>query len=98
MKTAILDTWTETERGWGQRSDGCSVHLTKDDYNVYVKKYWDALPDKTPDEYDRPDNSIRNIVIFDDLFVKLQESEFGIRIWQPEFRELKEKNEILFKD
>lgn len=26
MNTAFLDTWTESERGWGQRSDGCSIH------------------------------------------------------------------------
>ena len=32
MKTAFLDTWTESESGWGQRSDGCSIHLSKEEY------------------------------------------------------------------
>lgn len=98
MKTAFLDTWTETERGWGQRSDGCSIHLTKEDYKKYVESYWSSMPASTPDEYERPDNFVREIVLGTKLFNRLKKSESGIRIWESDFRELKVNNEILFKD
>jgi hypothetical protein len=98
MKTAILDTWTESESGWGQKPDGCSIHLNKEDYKKYVKDYWDSMPDSAPSCYERPDGDLRDIVVSDELFNKLAESKGGIRLWQSELRELKEKNEILFKD
>lgn len=98
MKTAVLDTWTESEAGWGQKPDGCSIHLTREDYKKYVEHYWSKMPAATPDVYERPDNSLREIVVSDELFKKLEESNGGFRLWQSELRELKEKNEILFKD
>ncbi len=98
MNNAILDTWTESERGWGQRPDGCTIHLTEKDYKEYVKAYWAKMPDTVQDEYSRPDNRLRNIVISDVLFENLSKSENGICLWQSEFNKLKESSEILFKD
>lgn len=98
MKTAFLDTWTESERGWGQRPDGCTIHLSKEDYKAYVKEYWDRMPNTVQDEYSRPDNNVREVVLSDSLQEKLNKSKNGICLWQTQFRELKEKNEILFKD
>ena len=98
MNTAFLDTWTESESGWGQRSDGCSIHLSKEHYKQYVEEYWDSMPDSVPDEYERPDSNLREVVISKNLFNKLSKSKNGIRIYNTDFRELKTKNEILFKD
>jgi len=99
MKTAFLETWTETERGWGQRDDGCSIHLTKEDYEKYVKEYWAGMPKEVPDEYERPDGNLREVVVSEKIFKKLKKLKSnGFRYWKSEFRELKEKNEILFKD
>lgn len=99
-KTAFLETWTESESGWGQRPDGCSIHLTKEDYKKYVDKYWAGMPNSVPDEYERPDSNLREIVLSEKLFkeLKSKKSKNGIRLWQTQFRELKEKNEILFKN
>ena len=98
IKTAFLDTWTESEAGWGQRSDGCSIHLSKEDYKTYVKKYWDSMPDVAPDEYERPDGGLREVVLSNTLYKRLKKTKFGMRLWQSELRELKEKKEILFTD
>lgn len=96
MKTAYLETWTEM--GFGQRSDGCSIHLTPEDYKKYVKKYWDGMPDKVQEEYERPDSNLKEVVLSNSLFKKVVKSEkFGIRLFQSDFEELKTKNEILFK-
>jgi len=51
--------WTETEAGWGQRPDGYSLHLTREDSETYVKDYWNKMPDRGPNgevpyEYSRP--------------------------------------------
>jgi len=99
INTAFLDTWTESESGWGQRDDGGSIHLTKEDYKKYVEDYWSTMPKEVPHEYVRPDNNLREIVISDKLFKQLKKSKkSGIRLWKSELRDLKEKNEILFKN
>ncbi len=50
----LVQKWEETERGWGQRPDGYSIHLSQDDLDAYVKAYWATQPDAVPDEYERP--------------------------------------------
>lgn len=98
MKTAFLETWTESESGWGQKPDGCSIHLSKEDYKQYVKEYWDSMPDAVPECYERPDNGLREVVVSKKLYKEIEKSKNGIRLWQSELRELKEKKEILFTD
>lgn len=98
MKEAVLETWTESEAGWGQKSDGCSIHLTREDFKKYIDTFWKSMPEKTPSIYERPDSNLRDIIISDKLFKKIKKSKNGIRFWQSEFNSLKESNEILFKD
>ena len=99
MNIALLETWTESERGWGSRNDGCTLHLTKEDYKKYVEEYWKTMPDKVPDEYSRPDGNLKAVVISDDLLKSLNESKkFGICLWQSEFREKKNSKEIMYME
>jgi len=82
---AILVEWTESERGWGIRPDGYSVHLTKQAADDYFKEYWDSMPKAAPDEYSRPaDKSLwETIVIADELYNILVASRTGsVRLWQ----------------
>lgn len=46
--------WEESERGWGTRDDGYSLHATKNDAEKYVEDYWEGMPNCVPDEYSRP--------------------------------------------
>ena len=47
--------WEESERGWGVRPDGYSVHLSLEDAKAYIGAYWDRMPPPPPpDEYSRP--------------------------------------------
>jgi len=55
-------TWTESERGWGLRPDGYSLHETQDDVRAYIDAHWARertlnAQYGTPDEYSRPDAS-----------------------------------------
>ena len=52
-RVAIMP-WEESERGWGTRPDGFSIHPDADDYRTFLKAYWDRMPDSPPDEYERP--------------------------------------------
>lgn len=46
--------WTEYERGWGQRPDGTTYHLTLEEAKKYIDDYWSKMPDNVPDEYSSP--------------------------------------------
>lgn len=54
-KTLWRQNWLESERGWGIRPDGYSLHTTRGDVDAYIAQYWDGMPDTVPDEYSRPD-------------------------------------------
>jgi hypothetical protein len=77
--------WIESERGMGQRDDGYSLHLTKEDSDVFIKEYWDSMPDRgpngeVPDTYSRPEDP--HIVSVDaKTFKKIKKSKNGIRSW-----------------
>lgn len=98
MKTAFLDTWTESESGWGQRPDGCTIHLTEADYKKYVNAYWNRMPKSVPDEYSRPDGRLREVVLSDKLFKEVKKTKNGLLLWQSEFSKKKDSNDILFKN
>lgn len=81
--TVVIQTWMESERGWGVRPDGYSLHRTNADLEAYVKKYWDGMPDKAPAEYSRPagDPKLIDLGEEDTRVVWLQEhpEELGYR-------------------
>lgn len=81
---AITQAWVESEKGWGVRPDGSSLHLTEQDREKFIKEYWDGMPDETPDVYCRPEGQPRGCLIDDETYSKLliatNDGEYGIRI------------------
>ena len=58
----VCQFWEESERGWGVRPDGFSLHLSMADHAAYVKEHNDALPKGyVPDEYTRVSGSAHPI-------------------------------------
>jgi hypothetical protein len=53
----VCQKWEESERGWGTRPDGYSLHLSFADLKIFINEYWDGMPDEVPDEYSRPDGT-----------------------------------------
>lgn len=96
MKEVIIQEWTESERGWGTRPDGCTIHKTISDRHEFVKKYWSKMPKEIPDEYSRPEGEPREVVISDELYKNFEGVKFGFWLTQNDFREKKDKREILF--
>lgn len=61
---AVLQEWEESERGWGVRPDGATLHLTQTDRDIYVdgfNKEFNPPMDEAPDEYRRVSGPPRNI-------------------------------------
>lgn len=71
--------WEESERGWGTRPDGYSLHLTFQDAEIYIREYWDSMPDAVPDEYSRPDGNIYPCLVDKNVCEEIKDSKNGIR-------------------
>lgn len=55
----LIQEWEESEKGYGVRPDGFSIHRNEQDLADFIKKHWDALPDSAPDTYSRPSGAPR---------------------------------------
>jgi len=76
MKKVYLQYWEESERGWGIRPDGCSLHLTEEDRNKYITSIYEQRKNdkEVPYEYDRPVGESIKVMINDNLFELIKES------------------------
>jgi len=50
----VVQKWEESERGWGTRPDGYTLHLNMKDRDRYIKEFNAKLPDEPPECYSRP--------------------------------------------
>lgn len=80
--TVVVQKWEESERGWGTRPDGYSLHFSKADCTRYIKEYWDEMPDVVPDEYSRPDGKPYLCDIDEKTYRKVKRSKGGIRCFE----------------
>jgi hypothetical protein len=92
MPKILVTEWLETERGWGQRPDGYSLHLTLRDMKKYIQEYWDSMPDRgpggeAPDEYSRPCGPENGVwcECSDELYQQVIAAAIahnGLRVWE----------------
>lgn len=76
--TVIVQKWEESERGWGTRPDGYSLHLTDADRVEFINEYWKGMPSEIPDEYSRPSGTPYTATVTDEVYNEVKESENGI--------------------
>lgn len=80
--TAYLQPWTESERGWGSRPDGHTLHATLEARNAFVKKDHDDTRAKhgseAPDCYSFADGEPRLVRITKDAAERLARAIDGI--------------------
>jgi hypothetical protein len=98
MNKVTLQFWEESERGWGVRPCGCSLHLGKSERDNYVKSIYECRDsDFVPNEYDRIIGEPIDAFISDVMFsrVKLKTS---IRIYEHELNNLMSMAEIIVRD
>jgi hypothetical protein len=92
--TICFMAWEESERGWGVRPDGCSLHLSAEEADCFIDKYNAELPDEVPDIYSRPVHPRFNIRVSDALYRHVKQSGLGLRLSQPDYLRLKETGEL----
>lgn len=71
--------WEESERGWGTRPDGYSLHLSPLHAELFIREYWDTMPDEIPDEYSRPGCEPFPVEVDEETFDRVKNSKYGIR-------------------
>lgn len=80
----VVQRWEESERGWGVRPDGYSIHPDIDALTQFQKEYWATMPDETPDEYSR----ISGYPYYAEVDVNF-DGKSGIRYWDNKYPEMK---------
>lgn len=75
----ICQKWEESERGWGTRPDGYSLHLNDSDRRGFIEEYWASMPNSAPDEYSRPDGTPYEAEVEAAVYEEVEASKNGIR-------------------
>jgi hypothetical protein len=84
--TVVVQKWEESERDWGVRPDGYSLHADEGARHAYVDAYWARMPDTTPDEYSRPSGTpyTAKVALSDDE-QKQMITKLGIRRYSSDY-------------
>jgi len=96
MNKCYLQRWEESERGWGVRPDGCSIHLDEFQHDLYVQNVYKKRPDEVPDEYDRVCGRVIEAFVSDEIFEKVQERK-NIRIFESQLNNMVKTEDIILK-
>lgn len=82
-RLVIGQNWTESERGWGTRPDGYTLHFAESCRLAFIKEYWDGMPDEVPDEYSRSEGEPFVVRIDEEHYQALDKDkrEGGNGIW-----------------
>jgi hypothetical protein len=93
---AYLQYWEESERGWGVRSDGCSIHKDLESHTDYVDMiYRDrTFHQHVPEEYDNIVGTPIQVEISNELYERLI-NKSTIRLSEVESTNLIKLGEII---
>jgi hypothetical protein len=84
-KAAYRVDWIESERDWGMRPDGISLHLSTQDAKDFVDAYWAGKPDEVPDVYSFPDG-IKEAYVDAHTYARIRKSIHGIRVYDESYQ------------
>ena len=86
MAILICQQWEESERGWGVKPDGYSLHEDKNAAIGFIDKYWRDMPATTPDVYSRPVGALYACEVSEDLYQQVCEVG-SIRVYSEDLPE-----------
>lgn len=72
--------WVESERGWGIKPDGYSLHINGEDVEKFIKAYWKKMPDAVQDVYSLPEGQTTQRVD-EATYKKIKKSKHGVRFY-----------------
>jgi len=78
--------WTEYERGWGQRPDGATLHLTLTHAKRFITNHRDQMSEQVPNTYIKPDldpykDTLPMVDVHSDVYMMLVEKDGSM--WEP---------------
>ncbi len=95
MKNIYLQYWEESERGWGVRPDGCSLHLSTKDSIDYINAIYNGRDtDFVPNEYDRVVGELIPVTIDQKLYDEITKNGGSLRLMQSSMKNLFSLEEI----
>lgn len=97
MNRVFLQLWEESERGWGVRPDGCSLHIDNNELDRYVEDIYKDRGDNIPNEYERTIGGSIEAFIDNELFTKVSTNK-NVRISQNSLNNLILMNELIIKN
>lgn len=70
MKRIIIDSWIESEQGWGPSPDGIRAHLSEEHRQAYNKAYYEAnhKEETVPDVYCRASNCPEEVLVTNEMY------------------------------
>ena len=77
----LVQKWEESERGWGTRPDGFSLHLSLDALQRYVIGELKKITDPAPDEYSKPDGTSYVAGVSEAVVQQITEAGDGLRVY-----------------
>lgn len=84
--TVVVQKWEESERGWGVRPDGYSLHIDDVQRKLYIEAYWAKMPKEAPAEYSRPSGTpYKAVVELDDAEQEKMIQEHGVRRYTSDY-------------
>jgi|688.fasta_scaffold320357_2 hypothetical protein len=98
MNRCYFQRWEESERSWGIRPDGCSLHINEEAHKsylneIYIIRQGEAL---VSHEYDRITGPLIECFISDTLFELVKEKN-SLRLMEYEMNNLIKIEDIFFK-
>lgn len=68
--SVICQKWEESERGWGTRPDGFSLHVSVQALESFLRQVYAARAEvaAVPDEYDRPDGTPYEVQVSEEVY------------------------------
>lgn len=80
----IRQEWWESERGWGHRPDGYSLHLSEDDRKAFIADYWARQPNAVPATYSLPIGDPQTVQVDLSTYRLIKLSKNGLRRYDEE--------------
>lgn len=82
----VCQEWEESERGWGVRPDGATLHLTEEDRKAFCAEYWELEKKRNPngevpDEYSRESGPPRTITVREAWYQRVERAKATKGLW-----------------
>jgi hypothetical protein len=95
MNKCIFQYWEESERGYGVRPGGCSIHSSLEEHMNFINSIYSSRTDEVPQEYDRVVGDPIVCFVSDEIFERIL-LDSSIRISENEKNNLIDFEDLIF--